>query len=141
MKKITLKTSFKLILLSSLIFTACKKEDDDHDHDHSTTDTSKPTITMSSPTNMKMYNNGDTVKIIGLVEDASLHELVVKIIKDSDGSVLFQATPTVHDLTSYSINQSWKSQVSDHTNATVVILAEDHSANVASDSLHIHIMP
>jgi hypothetical protein len=35
----------------------------------------------------------------------------------------------------------WKSQVANHTNASVIVVAEDHNANVASDTIHIHIMP
>ncbi len=128
------------ILLLSVFATACKKEDDDHDHD-TTTDTTKPVITINSPSNMAMYNNGDTVKIRGTVTDNSLHELLIRIVKDSDGSELFRSTPTVHDLTSYSINENWKSAVTDHTNASIIISAEDHGSNVGSDTVHIHIMP
>lgn len=140
MKNKNLKSILSVLLLGLVFVTACKKEDDDHDH-NSGSDTTKPAISLTSPTSMQMYNNGDTVKIRGMVTDASLHELLIKITRDSDGTVLFQETPTVHDLTSFSINSNWKSQVTDHTNATVVVLAEDHSSNVASDTLHIHIMP
>lgn len=128
------------LLLLSVFATACKKEEDDHNH-NTTTDTSKPVINITAPSNTTMYNNGDTVKIRGTVTDNSLHELLIRIIKDSDGSELFRATPTVHDLTSYSISENWKSSVSDHTNASIIISAEDHNSNVGSDTVHIHIMP
>jgi len=122
-----------------LVFTSCKKED--HNHDHPTTDTSKPVVSISSPTAMQVYNSGDTVRIKGLVTDASLHELLIRIVKDSDQTELFRATPVVHDMTSYTIDTYWKSSVSDHTNATLIISAEDHSSNIGSDTVRIHIMP
>jgi hypothetical protein len=130
-----------VIAISSMLsFSACKKEEDD-DHDHTTADTVKPALSISSPTDMKVYYSGDTVWIKGSVSDASLHELLIKITKDSDGSVLFSEAPVVHDMTSYAINTFWKSQVSDHSNAKVIVLAEDHSGNVSSDTVRIHIMP
>ncbi len=128
-----------LTLLVATVFTSCKKEDDDHDH--TTTDTTKPVVTISSPTTMQVFNSGDTVRIKGVATDASLHELLIRIVKDSDQTELFRATPVVHDLTSYTIDTYWKSAVTDHTNATLIISAEDHSLNVGSDTVKIHIMP
>lgn len=129
-----------MLAISLLIgLSACNKDEDDHGH--GSPDTEKPVVTISSPTDMQVYYTGDTVKIKGLVTDASLHELQIKIIKDSDASVLFTETVDVHDLTSYSISSNWKSFVSDHSNAKVIVLAEDHSANFGSDTVRIHIMP
>lgn len=128
-----------LTLLVATVFTSCKKEDDDHDH--TTTDTTKPVVTISSPTTMQVFNSGDTVRIKGVATDASLHELLIRIVKDSDQTELFRATPVVHDLTSYTIDTYWKNAVTDHTNATLIISAEDHSLNVGSDTVKIHIMP
>lgn len=130
---------FVLSLFVIAIFTSCNKEDDDHDH--SSSDTTKPTVSISSPAAMQVYNSGDTVRIKGLATDASLHELLIRIVKDSDQTELFRATPVVHDLTSYSIDTYWKSSVTDHTNATLIISAEDHSSNIGSDTVRIHIMP
>ncbi len=128
------------ILAATLSLNSCKKEEDDHGHDDSS-DKDKPVIAMTSPTAMQVFYSGDTVRIKGVVTDESLHEMMIKIIKDSDGSVLFTETPTVHDLKIYNINTYWKSQVSDHTNARLIVLAEDHNANVSSDTVRIHIMP
>ncbi len=130
---------FSIFFSLVLVFSSCKKEDDDHDH--STTDKSKPVVTISSPTAMQVYNSGDTVRIKGLVTDASLHELLIRIVKDSDQTELFRATPVVHDMTSYTVDTYWKSSVTDHTNATLIISAEDHSSNIGSDTVRIHIMP
>ena len=137
----TLKTALYFVSIMSLIqLSSCKKEDD-HQHNDDSSDKVKPTVVISTPSSMQMYNNGDTIKIRGLVSDASLHELLIKIVKDSDNSVLYSETPTVHDLTTYTINSNWKSAVTDHTNASVIVVAEDHNSNVGSDTVKIHIMP
>lgn len=140
MKNIKINSLLSALLIGIMMLSACKKEEDDHDH-NSAGDKDKPVITLTTPVNLQMYNNGDTVKIKGTLTDASLHELLIKITNDANGSILFQDAPLVHDLTTYNINSAWKSAVTDHTNATVVVLAEDHSSNVASDTIHIHIMP
>lgn len=137
----SIKLNLILVAVLAIAFTSCKKdEDDDHSHD-SSTDTSKPAITISSPASTAMYNNGDTIKIRGIVTDNSLHELLIKIVNDANGAVLYSTAPTVHDLTSYSFSADWKSSVTDHTNASVIIMAEDHASNVSSDTVHVHIMP
>jgi hypothetical protein len=135
------KTIFSIGLILFFI-TSCKKTDDhDDNHNHSSGDTNKPMVQISSPSELKMYNNGDTIQITGKATDASLHEMVIKIVNSADGSELFKSTPTVHDLTEYNFNVKWKSSVNDHTNAKVIVLAEDHSSNVGSDTVNIHIMP
>lgn len=139
------KIRFKSILLTlgavaMFTFSSCEKEEDDHSHD-TTGDRDKPVLSITSPSDMQIFYSGDTVRIKGTVSDASLHEMLIKILRDSDNSELFRETPTVHDMTSYSINTFWKSQVSDHTNARLIIVAEDHSSNVSSDTVRIHIMP
>jgi len=133
------KTSF-IFFLAMFQLISCKK-DDDHQHDVDTSDKVKPTVVINTPSNLQMYNNGDTIKIRGQVSDASLHELLIKIVKDSDHSVLFSETTNVHDLSAYTFNSNWKSVVSDHTNASVIVTAKDHNSNVGSDTIKIHIMP
>jgi len=135
--------SFKTAFVLSLAFTqiiSCKK-DDNHQHNDDTSDKVKPTVVISTPRDLQMYNNGDTVKIRGLVSDASLHELIVKIESDSDNSILYSETLNAHDLNTYTLNSNWKSAVTNHTNANVIVVAEDHQANVGSDTVKIHIMP
>ncbi|HEY1045826.1 MAG TPA: hypothetical protein VGF79_05265 [Bacteroidia bacterium] len=136
----SIKLNLILLAVLAIAFSSCKKEEDDHSHD-STSDTSKPVITISSPVSTAMYNNGDTIKIRGKVTDNSLHELLIKVVNDANGAVLYSTAPTVHDLTTYSFSVDWKSSVTDHTNASIIVLAEDHSSNVSSDTVHVHIMP
>lgn len=142
MKKTIKNTKIILLAAASLslsIFSACDKHDDDHHHD--ATDKDAPVITLSSPTSMQVFYSGDTVWIKGTLTDASLHELLINIRKDSDSSILFTTAPTVHDLTSFNINSFWKSSVTGHTNATVEVIAEDHSGNSKTVKTAIHIMP
>lgn len=136
----SIKLNLTLLAIVAIAFSSCKKEEDDHSHD-TTSDNTKPVITISSPTSTAMYNNGDTIKIRGTVTDNSLHELLIKIVDDANGTVLYSTAPTVHDLTTYSFSANWKSSVTDHTNASVIVMAEDHSSNVSSDTVHVHIMP
>ena len=135
----SLKTACVLSLAATQLIS-CEKEDD-HQHNDDASDKVKPTVVISTPSNLQMYNNGDTVKIRGLASDASLHELMLKIVKDSDNSVLYSETIYAHDLTTYALNSNWKSAVTDHTNASVIVVAEDHNSNVGSDTVKIHIMP
>src|SRR5574343_744360 len=128
-----------LAFLAISVFSSCKKEDDDHDH--STSDSTKPSIIISSPVSMKVYNSGDTVRLFAKVSDASLHELLVRIKNDSTGEEYFRYTPVVHDLNYFEVDTYWVSKVTDHTNASVIVAAEDHHSNVDSASVKIHIMP
>ncbi len=128
-----------LACLAISVFSSCNKEDDDHDH--STSDTAKPVIEISSPVSMKVYNSGDTVRLFAKVSDASLHELLVRIKNDATGEEYFRYTPEVHDMNYYEVDTYWVSKVTDHTNATVIVAAEDHNSNVDSASVNIHIMP
>lgn len=140
MKKTSILSSS--ILCAILIFTGCKKEEDNHEDDHhSGADTEAPVIQIQSPIPMKMYNNGDMVHINGTVSDASLHEMVIKILNDADNSELYRSEPTVHGETQYYFDVHWKLEVTDHTNASVIVQVEDHSSNVSADTVHIHIMP
>lgn len=138
------KKIFNLALIAAaaclLAINACKKHDD-HDDDHDPNDKTIPVLTIQSPTNMQMYNNGDTVWIKGTLTDNSLHECYMVIKKNADSSILFEQSPTVHDLTSYDINAFWKSSVKDQTNATLTITAQDHNSNVVTKTVGIHIMP
>lgn len=131
-------TALLCLMFSMLHFTACKKDeaqdDDLNDHD-------KPVITMTSPSDSLMYNNGDTIRINGTVTDHSLHELLVTIVDNANDSVLYSQSPEVHDFTSYTIDMKWKAQVANHTNASVIVVAEDHNSNISSDTIQVHIMP
>lgn len=136
---LTIKNVLKLTFIGLVIFAfqSCKKDD----HDHDANDSNKPTVSVTNPSDFQSFNLGDTVKIRGQVADKSLHELLVKIVDDSSQAVLFSEAPTVHDMTSFSLNSNWKSLVSKLTSATVVVVAEDHNSNVAADTVRIILKP
>ena len=125
-------------LMLLLTVTACKKNDD---HDEDANDHDKPVLSITLPTDSMTYKHGDTVKIRGLVTDNSLHELFVSIVENTNDSVLFTDAPNVHDLSAFSIASNWKSQVTKLTNARVIVVAEDHNANVTSDTIRIQVLP
>lgn len=142
-KKPFFRTLLIGITISSIItFSSCEKDEHhDDDHQHDTSDKDKPSLRIDSPTEMKVYYKGDTVRITGLTTDASLHEMVVRIEKESDATEMFKETISIHDLKTYTFNTFWKSDVSDHTNARVIVSVVDHSNNYAIDTVKIHIMP
>ncbi|MBK9566918.1 MAG: hypothetical protein IPO37_17625 [Saprospiraceae bacterium] len=52
----------------------------------------------------------------------------IKVTKDSDGSELFKASPSVHDKTEYSFDEHFTpSGLSGETAVTLIIKVEDHS--------------
>jgi hypothetical protein len=135
----TITIAIAAISIALLSASSCKK--DHHDDDHKTTDSSTITITINKPTNMQMFNTGDTVKIAGLIDGEDLHECYISITDNSDDALLFSKTPTVHDLNSYTISEFWKAAVSKHTDATLTIYAENHSGQSVKKTVAIHIMP
>ena len=98
MSKIFLIKTTCILFLAAIQLSSCKKEEaHDHHHNDDASDKVKPTVVVSTPSSLQMYNNGDTIKIRGLVSDASLHKLLIKIVKDSDNSVLYSETPTIQN--------------------------------------------
>ena len=111
-----------LLALSTNAFVAC------HKHDHDEDDTQAPGLTISSPAAAALLSG--EVHISGSVTDESLHEMSIKVTRDSDGAELFSANPTVHDKTSYNFDEHWTpASISAETAVTLTIHVEDHSAN------------
>jgi hypothetical protein len=99
-------------------------------HDHDDNDSVKPTLTITAPTNAASFTSGSEVKITGkLSDEKSLHELKIIVTQVSDGKELFKAEPTVHDLSNYDINETWKPNVSADTPVKLTVTAEDHGSN------------
>src|SRR4051812_21056544 len=94
------------LLITSCIWISCK-----HDQDYNPGDTSKPVLTITAPVQNRSYKSGDSIKITGTLTDNSLHELQLKIVQNSNNVVLFYDIISVHDLSSYMINDGWKSSV------------------------------
>lgn len=99
-------------------------------HDHDEDDSVKPVVAITAPTASGSYTSGSDVKITGKVTDEnSLHELKIIVTQVSDGKELFKSEPSVHDLTSYDINETWKPNVSADTDVILTVTAEDHGSN------------
>jgi hypothetical protein len=109
-------------------------------HKHSD-ENSAPVLTIITPSTNQVYKSGDNVVISGSVTDNSLHELRIDITVTATGTSLYSNIISVHDLTSYTINDSWKSSVTTSTSATVKVEVEDHSGNVAEKKVAIVINP
>jgi hypothetical protein len=109
-------------------------------HKHSE-ENEAPVLTVTSPVTSQVYKSGDNVVINGTVTDNSLHELRISITVTGTGSFLYSNVISAHNLTSYTISDSWKSSVTATTAATVKVEAEDHSGNVAEKKVAIVINP
>src|SRR5262245_37895723 len=125
MKAIT--RSFFIFLLalavSPAFFASCNKHDDDHhdDNHNDPGDTSKPVITMTSPSDSSMYNDGDTIWMKGAVTDNDMHEINLVLTGNSATDTLYEEELHVHGQTNSTINKFWVADVSTHTNATLTI--------------------
>jgi hypothetical protein len=121
-----------LALLLGFTAVACHKHDDD--------DSNNPVITITAPAIDASISGA--VTIAGLVTDESLHEMSIKVTKDSDNSELFSATPEVHDLTSYTIAEIWTpAGISAETAVTLTVVAEDHNSNAIATTVKFKVKP
>lgn len=122
---------FKTFLLISIVLIgfSCHKTAD-----------SAPTLTIAAPLVDDQFANGQVITIKGDVADeVRLHELHIKITDDKTGAVLYSNEPTVHDLKSYAFNVAWTAKVSDWTDATVTITAENHDEQQTIKTVKIKI--
>jgi hypothetical protein len=112
-----------LLFFLSLITFACK-----HDHDHEDEDKNPPVVNIISPTEGATL---DSLKFeIKVTDDEGLHEMSIVVTKDSDGSILYENLPPVHDLlSSLSIGNLGLVGITDATPLTLKVIAEDHGAN------------
>lgn len=124
---------FQLLALCALFsFAAC--------HEHDEDDTTNPVINISSPTADASLSGAVAIK--GTVTDESLHEMSIVVTKDSDGSELFKKTPEVHDLTSYTINESWTpSGIGAETSVTLKVTVSDHSDHTVEQIIKFKVKP
>ena len=121
---------FAATIVASVSFGACHK----HDHDHDEDDTTAPVLTISSPATDAVVNG--EVQISGRATDESMHEMEIKVTKDSDGSELFSATPSVHDKTDYTIDQRFTpSGITAETAVTLTISVSDHSEHTTTQTV------
>lgn len=121
-----------LLAIAAFTFAACHKHDED--------DTAAPVVTLETPTDGAVLSG--EVHVHGTVTDASLHEMSIVVTKDSDGSELLSAEPTVHDLTSYSFDEHFTpSGLTGETDVTLLITVEDHSSNKTTKTVKFKVKP
>lgn len=124
---------FLFAILSLFTLVSCHDHGDENDKD-------APGLTIEKPAENAVVSG--EVHIHGKVTDNSLHELEIKVTKDSDGSELFKATPSVHDKTEYSFDEHFTpSGLSGETSVTLTIIVEDHSDNVTNKSIKFKVKP
>jgi hypothetical protein len=108
-------------------------------HKHDENDTNAPVVTIASPTEAASIQG--EIHIEGTVTDESLHEMEIKLTKDSDGSELFKATPAVHDETSYTFHEHYTPTVAAETAVTLTITVSDHSENTTTKTVKFTVKP
>lgn len=120
-----------IIALLALGAIACKKEDDSEN----------PLITIFTPTTNQEFDVADSVSINFKVEDADLHEVGFTIVKEGTTDTLYNKPAShTHD-SPYVLNKKYFVAAADHTDATLIVNAEDHNGNTASKSVNFHIHP
>ena len=123
-----------LLAVSCLtLFMACHKADDENN-------TTDPVLSITSPASNASISG--VVTITGLATDNSLHEMHLKITKDADGSVLMESAPTVHDLTEYTIAQTWTpTNITVATPVTLTVTVEDHNEHAVTKTVNFTVNP
>lgn len=124
--------SFLLAAFCLLTVAAC------HDHDHEEDDDA-PVVTISSPAENASVSG--EVHVECTATDASLHEMEVKVTKDSDGAELFKQNPTVHDATEYDFHEHFTPSVAAETAVTLTVTVSDHSDHTTVKTLKFTVKP
>lgn len=124
--------NFQILLLFTILvsapFLGCKNSKDPVDNND-------PVVTIASPTENEAFLG--EIQITINVTDESLHEMSVKVTKDSDGSVVYEDSPEVHDLTSIDFSEHFTPPgVSGVTNMTLTVVVEDHGSNIVTKTVH-----
>lgn len=123
-----------LIIAAALFvtFNACKNKSEE--------DINDPVITLTSPAADASISGA--VSIAGRVTDESLHELSITVNKDSDNTTLFTSAPEVHELSDYTIAETWTpTGIAAETAVTLTVTAEDHSSHSATKTVKFKVKP
>lgn len=137
-----MKNTFLLLTVFTLIFSSCKREEDEDHHHHDTTDTSAPVISLNTPADSSVYQNGDTVFISGMVTDEEMHAGTIIIKDDTTLTEYFNQSHYVHDLTSAQINYIYiVNGITQNRAATLTVRYEDHAPNVGIATRRLIFIP
>lgn len=126
----------KYIILAGITIatiTGCKKE---------TTTSTEPIFNISSPTNGKEYELGDTVFIKATITaKEELHGYMVTLKNSTVDSVLMDYDQHT-DATSQTIDTFWINNVTTHSDMKLMITAvKDHLGNTVTDTISFHCHP
>lgn len=133
-KNISITSAFILVL--SLAFTACKKDDDD---DHTPV---SATIVIEEPTLNDTVALGEELHMEGTITGtADLHGYVISAIKASNQAVLYTQSYDNH-ASSYNFHEHWVNDVTDTTIVTVrVDVTKDHDGNHEIKEVNVVCLP
>lgn len=98
-----------------------------------------PIFTISAPTDGQEYMLGDTIFVKGTITaDVEMHGYAYELMRLSDSLVLL--TSDVHDHgSSYSIDDFWVNNVTEHTDVQLTITAIiDHDGTEQSQTYQLH---
>ena len=124
MKKFQIIVIFAGLL--SLPFIACKNEKEE--------DTTAPVLTIVSPAENEAFTGEVHLELT--VTDESLHEMSIKVTKDSDGVVVFEEDPEVHDLTEFEYHEHFTpAGLSGATALTLTMTVEDHASHITTKTV------
>ena len=127
-----MKIKFLLILTIVLImgFSSCKTDD---------IEVLGPVITLTTPTDQKDFEIGDTIFIHGdITDNEGLHELMVMVYQEESGNTILDYTPTVHDMASFHIDTFVLPTDTVNVHYHLKIEAWDHDNNADSLNYTLH---
>lgn len=129
--------SYNLLILLTVLafaFASCEKEED---HDHS-----EWTISILSPTGGQVFENGDTIPILGAIEhNHTIHEYAIELTNVSTGEKVFSFSDHVHTANSVDFDTFWVNNVTDHSDMKLTVSAVDHDDNKGEESVEFHCHP
>lgn len=142
--KINFFSSFKWVLILSaaisLTLVACNKDNGDDGHGEG--DTVAPILSINSPTEGQTFMNGDTIHITAMAIDETAMHQYVWTIKDEGGSIIHEATVSVHNETEHDIEEMYEvGRIVSATTWTVSIQLEDHGENKDEKSVTVNVNP
>lgn len=133
MKKLIIITITGIIL----VLYACKKEKNE-----APVDPDNPVITITKPKNHDIYDNGDTISIVGTATDnESLHEATLLLTVDNLGDTLYYENISVPDTTIFNFNSSYVVNITDAASVTLFVTFSDHEGNETTEKIHSHVRP
>ena len=137
------------VLLSGLM-VACTKSGSNTDdgsggggpHIITDNDTTRPVLTVITPSNNQVYTSGSTVSVSGTItDDMGLYRGYVRITNDVTGEVVKEQLYEIHGILSYNFNVAAAVTVTVATDYTVSVFYEDHGLNGVNRTLKVKVNP